>query len=117
MNRTTGAHSWVRKALGITMEGEHTNYVWGVIDMVPDTDFPDIRNKTAVHSNNGSCMIIPREGDMVRVYIQLGSESIDTTSGRVDKSNLSPEKLLAVCFLELRTRNQPRFVHQRSFHV
>ncbi|KAK1231895.1 hypothetical protein PQX77_004986 [Marasmius sp. AFHP31] len=97
-----GAHSWVRKALGIAMEGEHTNYVWGVIDMIPDTDFPDIRNKSAVHSNNGSCMIIPREGDLVRVYIQLGSESIDATNGRVDKSNLGPEKLLAVA--------------QKSFH-
>ncbi|EEB89627.1 hypothetical protein MPER_12256, partial [Moniliophthora perniciosa FA553] len=36
-----GAHSWVRQTLGIAMEGEHTDYVWGVIDMVPDTNFPD----------------------------------------------------------------------------
>ena len=37
-----------------------SDYVWGVIDSVPATDFPDIRNKSAVHSDNGSCMVIPR---------------------------------------------------------
>ena len=64
---SAGAHSWVRKTLGIALEGEQTDYIWGVVDMVPDTDFPDIRNLTAVHSNNGSCMVIPREGDLVRM--------------------------------------------------
>ncbi|KAK7056500.1 hypothetical protein VNI00_003056 [Paramarasmius palmivorus] len=92
-----GAHSWVRRTLGIAMEGEHTDYVWGVIDMVPDTDFPDVRNKTAVHSNNGSCMIIPREDDKIRVYIQLEEcDAVDSASKRVDKSKMGPEKLLEV---------------------
>ncbi|KAF5373285.1 hypothetical protein D9615_007378 [Tricholomella constricta] len=91
-----GAHSWVRKTFGIEMEGEQTDYVWGVVDMVPDTDFPDIRNKCVIHSNHGSCMIIPREGDKVRLYIQLGcNEAVDTT-GRVDKEQMGPEKLLDV---------------------
>ncbi|KAI8996410.1 FAD binding domain-containing protein [Trametes punicea] len=92
-----GAHSWVRKSLGISMDGEQTDYIWGVVDMVPDTDFPDIRCKCAVHSNNGSCMIIPREGDLVRLYIQLSDRDVvDPTTGRVDKSKMGPEKLLAV---------------------
>lgn len=34
-----GAHSWTRRQLGFTMEGEQTDFVWGVIDMVPITDF------------------------------------------------------------------------------
>ncbi|KAG6902556.1 hypothetical protein C0995_014945 [Termitomyces sp. Mi166 len=93
-----GAHSWVRKTLNIDMEGEQTDYVWGVVDMVPDTDFPDIRNRCAVHSNHGSCMWIPREDDKVRLYIQLESqEAVDATSGRVDKDRMGPEKLLDVC--------------------
>ncbi|KAG5644873.1 hypothetical protein DXG03_007514 [Asterophora parasitica] len=91
-----GAHSWVRKSFDIEMEGEQTDFVWGVVDMVPQTDFPDIRNKSAIHSNHGSCMIIPREDDKVRLYIQLGSnEAIDAT-GRVDKEQMGPEKLLDV---------------------
>lgn len=92
-----GAHSWVRKNFGIQMEGEQTNYIWGVMDFVPDTNFPDIRNRTAIHSRNGSCMIIPREGDIVRLYIQLSdSDVVDPITKRVDKNRMSPEKLLKV---------------------
>ncbi|KAF9233477.1 FAD binding domain-containing protein [Melanogaster broomeanus] len=92
-----GAHSWVRKAVGISMEGEQTDYIWGVVDMIPDTNFPDIRNRTAIHSENGSCMIIPREGDKVRLYIQLSDRDvIDPLTGRVDKNRMTAEKLLEV---------------------
>ncbi|KAI5991830.1 FAD-binding monooxygenase [Pisolithus albus] len=66
-----GAHSWVRKAFGITMDRDQTNYVWGVVDMVPDTDFLDIRHRAAIHSTNGSLMIIPCESEKVRLYVQL----------------------------------------------
>lgn len=34
-----GAHSWTRKQLGFELEGEPTDYVWGVLDVVPVTDF------------------------------------------------------------------------------
>ncbi|KIK04558.1 hypothetical protein K443DRAFT_92950 [Laccaria amethystina LaAM-08-1] len=90
-----GAHSWVRKTLSLTLDGEQTTYIWGVVDMTPDTDFPDIRNRCAIHSNNGSCMIIPREDDKVRLYVQLGDrDAVDEESGRVDKSKIGPHELL-----------------------
>lgn len=92
-----GAHSWVRRTLNIEMEGEQTDYVWGVVDMVPDTDFPDIRNRCAIHSNHGSCMIIPREDDKVRFYTQLGSrDAVDAISGRIDKDQMGAEQILDV---------------------
>ncbi|KAF7794992.1 hypothetical protein EIP86_006136 [Pleurotus ostreatoroseus] len=92
-----GAHSWVRKSFDITMDGEQTDYVWGVVDIIPETDFPDIRNKTAIHSNNGSCMIIPREGDKVRLYIQITDKAtIDPANWRTDKAKMGPEKILQV---------------------
>lgn len=92
-----GAHSWVRKTLGLTMDGEQTDYIWGVVDMTPDTDFPDIRNRCAIHSNNGSCMIVPREEDKVRLYVQLDDRNaVDEESGRVDKSKIGPHELLDV---------------------
>ncbi|KAK7681578.1 hypothetical protein QCA50_015311 [Cerrena zonata] len=95
-----GAHSWVRKTMGIDMDGEQTDYIWGVVDLVPETDFPDIRNRCAIHSNNGSCMIIPREGDKVRFYIQLSEKDVvvDRATGRVDKEHtkIGPEELLEV---------------------
>lgn len=34
-----GAHSWIRRQLGFVMEGESKNEFWGVIDVVPVTDF------------------------------------------------------------------------------
>ncbi|KAI6044088.1 FAD binding domain-containing protein [Pisolithus marmoratus] len=92
-----GAHSWVRKTFGITMDGDQTNYVWGVVDMVPDTNFPDIRNKAAIHSTHGSLMTIPREGDKVRLYVQLSEENVvEPATGRASKSQSSPEKILEV---------------------
>ncbi|KAJ7696431.1 FAD binding domain-containing protein [Mycena rosella] len=96
---TDGAHSWVRKHLNIAMEGSQTDHIWGVVDMVPKTNFPDIRSKCAVHSENGSCMIIPREADKVRLYIQLdsgGCEAVDAVSGRIDKKRMGPHQLLEV---------------------
>ncbi|KAF8555665.1 hypothetical protein OG21DRAFT_1483710 [Imleria badia] len=95
---TDGAHSWVRRALGIEMEGEQTDYIWGVLDVVLETKFPDIRNATAIHSENGSCLMIPREGELVRLYIQLSDTDVAdfSSSGRIDKSKMTPQKLLAV---------------------
>ena len=63
-----GAHSWVGKASNIAMRGKQTEPVWGVIDLTPNTDFPDIRNKCVIHSNNGTLMLIPREGDKIRLF-------------------------------------------------
>ena len=36
-----GAHSWVRRELGFPMEGTSTDAIWGVIDAVFITDFPE----------------------------------------------------------------------------
>ncbi|EIW83429.1 hypothetical protein CONPUDRAFT_164380 [Coniophora puteana RWD-64-598 SS2] len=92
-----GAHSWVRKALGITMDGDQTEHIWGAVDLVPDTDFPDIRNRSTIHSVNGSIMIIPRENNMVRLYVQLSNQDVvDPSTGRVDKNRMTPDKLMAV---------------------
>ncbi|GIJ92089.1 hypothetical protein Asppvi_011064 [Aspergillus pseudoviridinutans] len=67
-----GAHSTVRKSLGYNMIGDSTDAVWGVMDMVPRTDFPDIRRKTTIRSKAGNLMIIPREGgSLARFYIEL----------------------------------------------
>ncbi|TRM68033.1 FAD binding domain-containing protein [Schizophyllum amplum] len=93
-----GAHSWVRKTLGIALDGEQTNYTWGVVDCVPDTDFPDIRNWCGIHSHNGSCMVIPREGKKVRLYIQLDERQAAgfESEGRLDKSKTTVDRIMEV---------------------
>lgn len=96
---TDGAHSWVRKQLGIEMEGDTTDYIWGVLDCVPITNFPDIRSRGAIHSkDSGSIMIIPRERDVVRIYCQLKEvPKLDDSSNRVDRSKITPELILKNC--------------------
>ena len=80
------------------------DYVWGVVDTIPVTNFPDIRNRCAIHSPTGSCMIIPREGDVVRLYLQLteGPDDVKGVDGRVDRSKWGPARLLEVARKALR---------------
>ncbi|KAJ7092090.1 phenol 2-monooxygenase [Mycena belliarum] len=56
----------------ITMQGEATDIIWGVLDARVKTNFPDIKYKCLIHSKSeGSIMIIPREANLVRFYVQL----------------------------------------------
>lgn len=34
-----GAHSWTQRQVGLSLEGEQSDHVWGVIDIVPLTNF------------------------------------------------------------------------------
>ncbi|MDN6351282.1 MAG: FAD-dependent monooxygenase, partial [Yaniella sp.] len=69
-----GAHSPVRKSIGRTPIGDKSDHAWGVMDVLVETDFPDIRTKCAIQSNDGgSILLIPREGGyLVRFYVDLG---------------------------------------------
>lgn len=68
-----GARSVVRRAIGQKLKGESARQLWGVMDILAVTDFPDIRKKAAIQSaTHGSLLIIPREGGyLVRMYIEL----------------------------------------------
>lgn len=71
-----GARSSIRKQLGINFRyKDPISYIWGVMDGVVRTNFPDIKMKCTIHSDHGSIMIIPRENNMVRLYIQIGSST------------------------------------------
>jgi phenol 2-monooxygenase len=74
-----GAHSLVRRSMGLKLEGETTDFIWGVMDFVAETDFPDIRRRCAIHSDKGSVMVIPREriatGEyLTRLYVHVQDE-------------------------------------------
>ncbi|WPH05091.1 Hypothetical protein R9X50_00799000 [Acrodontium crateriforme] len=91
-----GAHSWVRNQVGFTLKGESTDYIWGVLDIVPITDFPDIRMRCAIHSaSQGSVMVIPRENKLVRLYIQLTTVQNAAGGAKFDRSTITPEVILA----------------------
>jgi phenol 2-monooxygenase (NADPH) len=68
-----GARSLVRDAIGALPRGDFANHAWGVVDMLAVTDFPDIRLKAAIQSQDGTILLIPREGGyLLRLYVDLG---------------------------------------------
>ncbi|CAG8185028.1 unnamed protein product [Penicillium nalgiovense] len=70
-----GAHSWVRNQLDVPADEVSEASTWGVLDIVPITDFPDIRRACSIHSrSHGSIMTVPRENRLVRFYIHLRDE-------------------------------------------
>jgi phenol 2-monooxygenase len=89
-----GARSTVRKSLGLALHGDSANHVWGVMDVLAVTDFPDIRIKAASHSaQEGSLLIIPREGGyLVRMYIELDKLA---ENERVSQRNITVDRLVA----------------------
>ncbi len=68
-----GGRSRVRKSLDISLEGDSANKAWGVMDILLNTDFPDIRVKSFIQSkDHGAVMTIPREGGyLCRFYVEL----------------------------------------------
>ncbi|KAK3684207.1 FAD binding domain-containing protein [Podospora appendiculata] len=71
-----GGKSFVRDQLKIAVtHKDPIAHVWGVMDGVVNTDFPDIKMKCTIHSEHGSIMVIPREDNMVRLYIQIASST------------------------------------------
>ncbi|MDB2390764.1 FAD-binding monooxygenase [Alphaproteobacteria bacterium] len=88
-----GARSQVRGALGLSLEGDSANKAWGVMDVLVDTDFPDIRRKAIIHSaESGNLLIIPREGGyLVRIYIELEALGAEE---RVKSRNITADHLV-----------------------
>lgn len=68
-----GGRSRVRKSLDIALEGDSADKAWGVMDILLNTDFPDIRVKSFIQSKEfGAVMTIPREGGyLIRFYVEL----------------------------------------------
>lgn len=103
-----GARSRVRECLGSALKGEATRQLWGVMDVLCVTDFPDIRLKCAIQSvGQGSLLIIPREGGyMVRMYIELdelhGDERAADRGVSVDDLIAKAQSILAPFQMEVK---------------
>ena len=68
-----GARSIVRKAIGGELHGDAAHQAWGVMDILANTDFPDVRQKCLITSvREGNVLILPREGGyLFRMYVEL----------------------------------------------
>lgn len=89
-----GARSQVRRAIGLTLEGDSANQAWGVMDVLAVTDFPDIRMKSLIQSTDqGAIVLIPREGGyLVRIYVEM--DKLEKTE-RVADRQIVVEDLIA----------------------
>lgn len=89
-----GARSTVRKAIGRALHGDSANQVWGVMDVLAVTEFPDIRLKSIIKApDGGSIVLIPREGGyLVRVYVEIDSLGAHE---RAASRNITIEQLVA----------------------
>lgn len=76
-----GSRSAIRKTIGAQFKGASSDSVWGILDGQIETDFPDIWSKGLVYSEEiGSIMLMPRERNMTRVYVELKPELRGGTS-------------------------------------
>lgn len=68
-----GARSTVRKSIGGQLHGDAAHQAWGVMDILANTDFPDVRQKCLITSaHEGNVLILPREGGyLFRMYVEL----------------------------------------------
>ncbi len=91
---TDGAHSRVRATIGCTFAGGASNHAWGVMDLLAETDFPDVRTKCVIQSSaSGSILLIPREGGFLfRLYVDLGEVASD---GRSSVRQTTVERCIA----------------------
>ena len=89
-----GARSKVRKAIGGKLHGDAAHQAWGVMDILANTDFPDVRQKCLIGSaNEGNILILPREGGyLFRMYVELDKLNPDE---RVADRKLTQQDMIA----------------------
>lgn len=89
-----GARSNVRKAIGGQLHGDAAHQAWGVMDILANTDFPDIRQKCLIASaKEGNILILPREGGyLFRMYVELDKLNPEE---RVANRNLTEAHIIA----------------------
>ena len=89
-----GARSNVRRAIGGELHGDAAHQAWGVMDILANTDFPDVRQKCLITSaNEGNVLILPREGGyLFRMYVELDKLNADE---RVAQRNFTQDHMIA----------------------
>lgn len=89
-----GARSTVRTKIGGTLHGDAAHQAWGVMDILANTDFPDIRQKCLITSSTqGNILVLPREGGyLVRLYVELDKLNPDE---RVSQKNFTADDMIA----------------------
>lgn len=67
-----------------------TNHISGVTDLVPKTNFPDIRRVCYLRSTTGTVLVVPRNDKEVRLYIP-----VESGSALPDPKDLTFDRIMA----------------------
>lgn len=103
-----GARSQVRACTDIEVMADEESHAWAVMDVLAETDFPDIRSECGISSDeHGSILLIPREGGfLVRFYVSLGDVTDDNRAQiraiKVDEAIERANRILNPYTLEVR---------------
>jgi phenol 2-monooxygenase len=86
-----GAHSSIRKKLGIKFQGEKPNMRWAVLDSFLKTDFP-VCNEIISFEKGGQARVawIPRERGMSRFYVLLDGEVTQAKAEESIRAHMAP---------------------------
>lgn len=60
----------------------------GVMDILPKTDFPDIRLNCMIESKQGNLLTLPRENKLARFYVPISDEHAEQGQISVEKIDL-----------------------------
>ncbi|KAK3399900.1 FAD binding domain-containing protein [Sordaria brevicollis] len=85
-----GAHSWLRKQLDVQFEGDLTDSVFGVVDLVPKSNFPDLRRSCYLGASTGTILMMPRANKEVRLYVP-----VESGTSFSDPKDLTLERIIA----------------------
>ena len=89
-----GAGSIVRHITGVSWQPNGGEEVWAVADVWAETDFPDIRRRSAVWSSHGGCMLVPNPENGFRIYFQLERKDLDILDAGAGGGFVNPSVIL-----------------------
>ncbi|ORX95127.1 hypothetical protein K493DRAFT_337498 [Basidiobolus meristosporus CBS 931.73] len=93
-----GAHSSVRKKLGLQFEGISMQNKWHFMDAVIETDLPSCNGMNTFLEDKGALLLIPMGDDVYRILLDTGSDDMlaefsEEAYIRRAKSLVSPYRL------------------------
>ncbi|KAI9284051.1 FAD binding domain-containing protein [Umbelopsis sp. AD052] len=91
-----GAHSFVRRSMGITTLGDTPNMVWGIVDAVVKTDFDAINQSNILYTDKGTAVAFHWGNGITRLAMYLGSPDLakDVANYRDIRNYLSIDQFL-----------------------
>lgn len=78
-----GAHSWVRKRLGLEDKSDRSSSLWGALDAVVDGELTTLGGMNIFPGDAGSIMCLTRERNLHRLYVPLGTSDTGTSKDSI----------------------------------